>query len=738
MVDFQCASKKTLPALGDNRHFMDPIFGNSICNIVRKKSILGLALFLLGNSAGLGVCEDVKPPAVAGQLLKTMFSPVIAAEPKPMAVLQRTSLLDQVTRCKTLQIALVVDGTESMAPQLESIQKQLRGMVRDLTAVLKDQLTIQLVVYRDLGAPQPIEFPLGQIGNAFTSDSDAIDRGLEKLLPQSGAPYFLEPVDIGLHTAITKLQWSSDASVSRWILLIGDAPPFDEGFQDDSGAERKHTDEQLILLAKDKGITIHTLICPTRSEDQAIYEEVLEKTKDFFGKLAENTGGTCFDLSDKKFQSEIQSAAKRASVEYVPIAPISLDDIEKMAGTVPKLSEAKTNRPLRIAVLPFMPKQAESLEKGLPLLNPAKNETVLLARQISDQLDQIGAQAIATSRISKEVGSALHRDLRRELLAKSVGNKLGADYVLCVYKSAAANSKFQYDYALLETVGGSYVVNPVAVDSMVRKDSEVSDALLKKIALSAKTLAPPSDLRSLMTKLTPAPPRIRNVSLAETKEVEDFIAKARLALDGVVDFELITSGDPAAHHIEVALTEAESYIRSALAAEKDNPIACLIAANIRIARIVLSPQSVECPVWKKEAISFLSNAKRNANKDVLSESLEIDADSAMLSAKYGVAAEKYSAILKSSESDATKLRARWMLMGLHSGDWEANRFAKELLDPAKARHYALEILAFHPDSPHARRLKQVLQLSSHSPESASPNLPISNKVSFADISSIAP
>ncbi len=689
------------------------------------------AFLVIVLNASIGVSDEPKNPAISGELMQTLFSPVIAAEPKAMAVLQRTSLLDQVTRSKALQLALVVDGTESMAPQLAAIQKQLKGMVRDLTAVLKEQLSIQLVVYRDVGAAHVIEFPLEQNGNAFTNDSDAIDAGLAKLLPKSGAPYFLEQVDAGLYAAISQLRWSTDASVSRWILLIGDAPPFDEGFHDATGAERKHTDEQIILLAKDRGITIHSLLCPTRIEDQVIYDEVLPKTRDFFGKMAENTGGTCFDLSDKKFQSEIQAAAKRAAIEYIPIDPISLDDIERMANSAPKLAEAKSNRAMRIAVLPFMPKQAESAAKGIDLFSAAKNETVLLASQISSQLGQIGAQPVASSKIKKEVSTALNRELRQELLAKSVGENVGADYVLCVFKNAAINDKIQYDYALLETIGGTYVVKPVSVDSKVRKDSEASNALLVQIAQVTKSLAPPSDLRSLMAKLTPNPAgKARNVSLAETSEIENLIVKARLALDGVVDFEMISANDAALFEIGKALTDAEKFVDEALAVEKENSTACLIAANIRIARIILNPQASECSKWRREAILYLDAAKRNANKDATYEVLEIEADSAMIIAKYSVAAEKYQSILKSSDESA-KLRARWMLMGLHSGDWEANRFSKELVDPAKARTYALEILAFHPESTHAKKLRQILQISNRSPESASPNLPIKNKVGFS-------
>ena len=143
---------------------------------------IGSATLFIVLLMSIGVSDEPKSSAVSGDLFQTLFSPVIAAEPKSMSVLQRTSLLDQVTRSKSLQLALVVDGTESMAPQLEAIQKQLKGMIRDLKSVLNEELTLQIVVYRDKGATQTIEFPMAQTGNAFTNDNTAIDAGLARLV----------------------------------------------------------------------------------------------------------------------------------------------------------------------------------------------------------------------------------------------------------------------------------------------------------------------------------------------------------------------------------------------------------------------------------------------------------------------------------------------------------------------------------------------------------------------------
>ncbi len=57
------------------------------------------------------------------------------------------------------------------------------------------------------------------------------------------------------------------------------------------------------------------------------------------------------------------------------------------------------------------------------------------------------------------------------------------------------------------------------------------------------------------------------------------------------------------------------------------------------------------------------------------------------------------------------LRATWMLMGIISGDWRTPEVAPELVNADKAREKAIRIMALHPQSPHAKRLRQALQLN---------------------------
>ena len=708
------------------------------CIEKRARSIL---LSLAGAIVGLVAVQtnvasqEVRPSnAVTGDLLTSLFSPVIAAEPKAMAVFQRTSLLDKVARSRSLELAFVVDATESMSKQLDGIREKLQETVANLQSILGDELAIQIVLYRDLGAKNIIEFPLSTAGHAFTKDKDEIASGLAKLTPGSGAPYFLEPVDVGLYAALSDLPWSTDTSVGRWIMLIGDAPPFENTTADESGAQRKYGDDQLILIAKGKGINIHTVLCPTREEDQANYDLVLPKAKDFFSKIALNTDGINFDLSDGMFRNKIQEAAKRASsVEYLPITPISEFDIQAVADAALTPSEARTNRPVTFAVLPFLPKQIDGFST-VKYLNSGINNSVLLAEELGKQLDNNGAICVRPKDTGNAVKEVIKRSpaLRDVQVVKAIGESVSADYVICVHKTSVA-TRMQYQYAIVDTRSGQYIVKPQVAESEVSKESLASDRLLNMFAKETKNIKSPSDLRSLMTKLTPNPPKIRNVSLAETKEAEDLVLEARSALDEIVKFELISENDPSKKEIEASLDKAESLLTKALLLDRNSSTAYMLKANISISRVLLNPEDPLLEKWTKSASDDLRAAKKYAPQDRLIEIAEIDADSAIMENDFATARKKYESILdpKFGDANAAKLRARWMLMGIHSGDWNVKSLAKELVDASKARRYAIEILAFHPTSPHAERLRKTLQISSSSQQSASPNLTLQHKSGFS-------
>ncbi len=708
----------------------------TMCSV--REFVLG---FLIANVSLSypGILHSVEPEgsSVVGDLMTTLFSPVIAAEAKTMAVLQRTSLLDRISRNRSLEIALLIDGTESMSDELEGVRKQIDSMIDDLQRVLEDRVKFQIVIYRDAGAPAGIvEFVLPANGKEFSADREQMTRGLERLVVETGAPYFLEPVDVGLYQTIAELPWSTNDDAARWILLVGDAPPFDDGFSEpENQAERKYSDQQLLQLAQQKGIVIHSILCRSREADLDAYKKVLNRTQRFFSSLSEATGGSTIDLSNESDQMNIRMAAKRAAVEYRLIEPISEADIEGIqtaAAAQVNAANAMPARPIRIAVLPFMPQQESAFLNGSNPFDKAKNPTNYLVNQIVKVLDSIGVEGVSDRNIEPAARDSRKEGKRLDLLATRIGERVNADYVICSNQINDKSGKTNYEYAMLATDKGEYVVKQRTKAAAVATNAaRASVAIVNDLAEAILASAPsPSlaarDLRTAMSKATRQNPKLRQVSLSEVKEVEEAIIRAQSALDGVVDFELLQEVDASDKAILESLVNAEREIGAALKIEPNNPVANLVLSNIRMSEILLDPNGPNVGRKRSQSSACLELAKRGASSLTPTELAELEADLALLDGQNETAISKYVEMEKSQGSLAASLRARWMLMGLYAGDWGVGTSTPSLVNAKEARAAAIRILALHPTSKHALRLRNTLRISAINPESASPALPLKN------------
>ena len=187
--------------------------------------------------------------------MTSIFDPSRAPERRTMGLLQR-NFLDLVEEANPrLEIALVIDGTDSMDSALVGVRNALNQMVQDLRRY-RDNIGLQIVVYRDIASPSgEVTLPLNISNNDFTPNLDLVREALDNLKPESGKPFFHELVDLGLYEAITKLNWSQDDTTTRWILLFGDAPPLDEQWSDEkTSSKRRYSTKRLVTKAREKDI----------------------------------------------------------------------------------------------------------------------------------------------------------------------------------------------------------------------------------------------------------------------------------------------------------------------------------------------------------------------------------------------------------------------------------------------------------------------------------------------------
>ncbi len=273
--------------------------------------LLGIAI---GTLPSMLRAADVAPAAAA---LSTIFSPDRNPPNRTMGLVQR-NFLDLIEHSKPrLQVGVVLDGTSSMDASLDGIKQTIGTMLRDLELYKQADVAYQLVVYRDVGAPSgELDFPLKVAGKQFLADREAFRQAVESLQTESGAPYFHELIDAGVHAAIEQLEWSTDDETTRWLLVIGDAPPFDAGFEEpQTGARRRYDTQHLAGLANSRQIHINCILSTSRPEEQQAQEAVLDRTRQFMSTLSSETGGLLLDLSYPDIRRAIMAAAEKCALE---------------------------------------------------------------------------------------------------------------------------------------------------------------------------------------------------------------------------------------------------------------------------------------------------------------------------------------------------------------------------------------------------------------------------------------
>ncbi len=178
----------------------------------------------------------------------------------------KTTSPRQLPASRTVDLAFVLDSTGSMSEEIRAVKKT----IRDVTSMLDNsqvKLRIGLVEFKDRGDE------LVTKTYKFTSDVSRFAKTVRGIRASGGGDK-PESVNAGVHTAITKLNWSKQ-SVARLAFLIGDAPPHLD-YQQDVSYTRS------MRRAAHDGIRFYTIAASgMNATGQTIWRQ-----------LAQYTGGT--------------------------------------------------------------------------------------------------------------------------------------------------------------------------------------------------------------------------------------------------------------------------------------------------------------------------------------------------------------------------------------------------------------------------------------------------------------
>ncbi len=662
--------------------------------------------------------------------LRSVFSPSRAPEQKTMGLLQRSFLDLAEQDGALLQMAIVVDGTDSMTSELAGVRESINAMIEDLKRYRGDEVEVALVIYRDHNSPSgEVSIPL----KSFSRDTAAIAAAVAQISPESGAPFFNELADVGLHATLSELPWSSDPSTSRWIMMFGDAPPYEESFNNPEfpTARRRYSTELLVAIAARKSIRVNCILCTSDKVVMEPYDKAIDQTRTFMNSLASGTDGLMLDLSYPEIRDAIIDAGRKPEPEYVAIDPITRGDLntmsitavspdgnasdrttaEDIAGiTKPAATDAPATRreDVRIAVLPHLPLDQMSFDPS----QPAVQVSTILRNNFASVP---GVRVVSPIDIQKQLRRMKADDVDDSQLLRALAARLGVDYVIW---GALEPVDATVQTAAYRRTDGNRVVQ------VSLKGDEGS---LTRVLLTAAATSPDEKdgaLGGLMKRIEEsALSSVLDQPLASSDLTRKEVLTGMEALEQAM-------GLPAASKESLALLQkASTSLAAAAASEPRNPLIQWLQSNIAYnvaSHYYASGDVAVAEQQMKEMGSALARAYRGRREvNVKSLSTEIEADYMLLVARNVPAAVAgYQDMIAPTQPSSTQRRGHWMLSGIFAGDWGVD---ESNVNPKAARDHIVAILGNWPESPEAELLRRWMRWDDSAGKTKFSFLPIVNR-----------
>lgn len=717
-----------------------------------------LSLGIVGALA-VSVCSAVEPVAVSKAPISSGgFLKAATASSKS---LQRTNEFFGIHSLKPhVQIAIVIDGTESMDKEIKSLKDGLNSLVENIQSIKlpgqpdEPKVELAIIVYRDSDAPSGT---VQKVVPEFERDLKVVQEKLAAVVTESGEPYFNERVDEGVFAGL-ELNWApvdpQKDNTSRWMILIGDAPPFpqpdevtDQVRKDRIVNEklRLYATEDLKKKAVEKKITIYTLkpkVSEFTNPKQSANNPELAKsaqaesdaTLRFFDALSKATNGKSLDLRDE--------VAQRAFIEEGfrddrLIKPITDADVLAFKDKDQNKNNVTDSKLRTVAILPHAPlhqldfqnltSDAYLAATEMKLLFEAQGFTVKPISELAEACKKVAPKTAANDEQTRDVIRDLGEQLSdQELICWGEVKKDGDRVYLKtnLYRTSDGDKVATYPMdTKKEDKRGLKELAPIAFRKLKAGALKYYQEVSKNPELVAAFTDPPKE--------SPAAKTLKNPTFTENLEAH------RAALSGMAAMELALQyakhaeepfeesksgsaegkGDEERRQNErvlsqETLTKAVKFFEDALRFEasegKQNPFIHLMLANCHYNLGPEGEQSQE----RQDFLKHLKLAYDNRLQKFFEGTpmqIEVDAEHALFIDRDAVKAiELYGKVLAHG-SESTYIhqvrRAHWMRAGIFLGDWGVANYSTDrmnVLNEDKAREEILSILAFFPNTPEAK------------------------------------
>lgn len=639
-------------------------------------AVLALATLLHGPGTPARAVEE--EPVELGKFLFMTTS-------RTRSLSRRLEFLEPPRNAHTLQLAIVLDGTESMAGHIQSLRENFSSFLKNIQRLPDEgelNVELALVAYRDSLAPSGAATLLTP---EFTTVKQC-EQALQQLATESGEPYYREMVDAGLFAAMSKLKWAppEQTTTARWLLLCGDAPPYPElAFSPEhNGIPRRHASSELLEVAKQKRITIHSLLLDSMFDKGQDLQEIEAERPDavrFMSEMAKQSGGNFADLSNR-------AAANYWIQPHLPLAPIRPEEV----GAA-REQAARPDAGFRCALLP-------SLRPARGLADEAERSLEGMARRLW------GVQILSTDDIRQllnDVPSAWDEGHARRL-----GKALDCRFLLSTDLRPYLGDVVG-DVKLWDAEDGSVIAVHAPSANHQNTAEQIARQAVRDLLHKSKDAVGPETAeafrRSLQSDIVTGRRRHR---LAQGENAEKFIADALLQLNRIDPPIGVTLPSPETESANrELLSNAVKHLDNAIDAEPANALAHFLLAQcyFKLARLKPPALDLEHDARFREQMELAWFARqKSADQDNPLEML-IEAQYYLHTDQHMNAVQTLERIVSASQAahSPAALRAHWLLAGVRLGDWNTAAKASQLLSSDRARTHIIQILAHWPESAEA-------------------------------------
>jgi len=701
------------------------------------RAMLKLCRLVIGSlvvfSLGVVVGAENEKPRTAGEILKAI------SELKSKNLQRTNRFLHFEGQVERIQLAFVMDGTESMTEEFASLRKNLDVFADQLLKTCGNgatELRMTAVVYRDTGAAHPIQM----VSTDFLT-VDEFKLKFDEMKIETGEPFYQERVDEGLYEAIEKLDWAPLATKNsaRWIVLCGDAPPYTEDSGDDF---RKYTTQKLVSLANAKGVSVYGICCASgfggqNARNAQLMQVAAEYRPDmirFMKDVSSGTGGSYTDMSDSDSIRRMIDPQFKVRREIGTISQRDIDSARQNSGI-------NTNEPsVRVAVLPHG--KFEELtwfvkkEEG-----DQPHPEVLVATEMKQFLPHLGRDGLAIVGDSAEVKAIIQR-LVKEMPKKGddeyltrIARAVDADYIVwgkyetgsdesilttgiysgqngkLLVQGPKSSVRSTHEFALRDQVQQSLrKLSQYVTDPALFANPKDARAFTKGIGVpESKALVTPiaSDLRaqrSMLAGLEMLEQSLAYLKPAYAQDAESAQLSADLMRNALGQFEVAIAHEPENPIAHLWIASCHYNL-----AEKGGHASNLKPFSDHLQK-AYDYRSATVIGLKEEKVPLLDESR----------SKEVEAYYALFNNQHSEAVKAFTELtnVKGSVRGNVALRAHWMLAGIRLGDWDVAAISPKLRDAVEARQHILAIMANWEGTPEERFYKTcVFGDSQKSPQS---------------------